>query len=140
MAKTVVQRVDSPDPDVTIFKISGTLGFHENKVLAKFFDECSSRDIHKLVIDFSELGSLGGGCAKIIRDAAGSKSVRIVVAGASRTVLGFLQGGECGAIHFASDVEQALTVLRTDFGARPQDAAAADRREAKTPAPAAAHQ
>ena len=137
MAKTVVQKVDSPDPDVTIFKISGTLGFHENTVLVKFFGECSSRNIHKLVIDFSELGSLGGGCAKIIRDAARSESVRIVVAGASRTVLGFLQGGDCGAIHFAPDVEQALTVLRTNFGARPQDASPESRRAEKQPAPAA---
>ncbi len=108
MAKTVVQKVESSDPDVTIFKISGTLGFHENKVLAKFFDECSSREIHNLVIDFSDLGSLGGGCAKIIREAAESARVHIAISGASRTVLGFLQTGEQGAIHFAPDVEQAI--------------------------------
>ena len=112
MAKTVVQKVESPDPDATIFKISGTLGFHENKVLAKFFDECSSRSIHNLVIDFSDLGSLGGGCAKIIREAAEGGRVRLVIAGASRTVLGFLQNGESGPIEFVPDVEQALAALR----------------------------
>jgi hypothetical protein len=122
MAKTVVQKVDSPDPDVTIFKIIGTLGFHENKVLAKFFEECSTRKIHKLVIDFSELGSLGGGCAKIIRDAADSGSVRIAVAGASRTVLGFLQNGESAAIQFAPDVEQAIALLKASPDGRPSAA------------------
>jgi hypothetical protein len=121
MAKTVVQKVESPDPDVTIFKMSGTLGFHENKVLVKFFDECSSRGIHNLVIDFSDLGSLGGGCAKIIRDAAERDRVLIAIAGASRTVLGFLQTGEQGAIRFAPDVGQAIAVLRSGPAANPQE-------------------
>jgi anti-anti-sigma regulatory factor len=121
MAKTVVQKVESPDPDVTIFKISGTLGFHENKVLAKFFDECSSRGIHKLVIDFSDLGSLGGGCAKIIRDAAEDARVRIAITAASRTVLGFLQTGDRTAIHFAPDVGQAIEALRSGSAANPQE-------------------
>jgi len=121
MAKTVVQKVESPDPDVTIFKISGTLGFHENKVLVKFFDECSSRGIHNLVIDFSDLGSLGGGCAKIFREAAERGRVRIAIAGASRTVLGFLQTGEPGPILFAPDVDQAIAAVRAGPAPKKQD-------------------
>jgi anti-anti-sigma regulatory factor len=135
MAKTVVQKVESSDPDVTIFKISGTLGFHENKVLAKFFDECSSRGIHNLVIDFSDLGSLGGGCAKIIRGAAESARVHIAISGASRTVLGFLQTGEQGAIHFAPDVEQAIAALRSGPAAEsPQETQKEDNPVRETPA------
>ncbi len=118
MVKTVVQKLDSPDPDVTIFKVTGTLGFHENKVLAKFFEECSSRNIRKLIIDFSELGSLGGGCAKIVRDAAEGGAVAVVIAGASRTVQNFLQGKEDGSVSFTPDIEQALGRLRE--GRRPQ--------------------
>jgi len=91
MAKTLVEKVDSPDLDVTIFKISGTLGFHENQVLTKFFNECSNRGIHKLIMDFSDLGSLGGGCAKIIREAAANGQVRLCIVGASKTVQGFLE-------------------------------------------------
>ena len=108
MAKTVVQKVDSPNPDVTIFKISGTLGFHENKVLAKLFEECSSRNIQKLILDLSDLGSLGGGCAKIIREAAGNPAVHICIAGASRAVQSFLQGKGDAAVRSAPDIDQAL--------------------------------
>jgi hypothetical protein len=140
MAKTVVQKVASPDPDVTIFKISGTLGFHENAVLAKFFDECASRGIHKLVIDFSDLGSLGGGCAKIIRDAAERGGVIVAVAGASRTVIGFLQTAEQSAIRFAPDVGQAIAALRSGAASVPRETpgeACAERAESREDAPAA---
>jgi hypothetical protein len=120
MAKTVVQKVDSPDPDVTIFKISGTLGFHENQVLAKFFDECSSRNIRKLILDFSDLGSLGGGCAKIIREACGNAAVEIRISGASRAVQSFLQGKEGATIQFVADVSQALTDFLEERAPRPR--------------------
>lgn len=110
MAKTLVEKVDSPDLNVTIFKISGTLGFHENKVLTKFFGECSSRNIVKLIIDFSNLGSLGGGCAAIIREAA-EKSVQLCIAGASRTVQNFLERKGPTSILFVRDVETGLAEL-----------------------------
>jgi hypothetical protein len=112
MAKTVVEKVASPDLDVTIFKISGTLGFHENQVLVKFFHECSSRNINKLVLDFCDLGSLGGGCAKIIREAAGAGVVQLCISGASRVVQNFLQNKGSTAILFAPDVESGLARLR----------------------------
>ncbi|MDH3216582.1 MAG: hypothetical protein OEN01_09855, partial [Candidatus Krumholzibacteria bacterium] len=61
MAKTLVEKVASPKPDITIFKITGVLGYHENEVLEKFFTECDKKNITKLIVDFSDLGSLGGG-------------------------------------------------------------------------------
>ncbi|UCG51957.1 MAG: HD domain-containing protein [Candidatus Latescibacterota bacterium] len=117
MAKTLVEKVDSPDLDVTIFKISGTLGFHENQVLTKFFNECSGRGIKNLVMDLSELGSLGGGCAKIIRDAAAAGLVRICIAGASTTVQGFLQKKGPTSILFVSDVQAAVSEMAPCVGA-----------------------
>ncbi|MEJ2722018.1 MAG: hypothetical protein P8181_12905, partial [bacterium] len=114
MAKTLVERLDSPDLDVTIFKISGTLGFHENQVLTKFFNECTGRGIERLVMDFSELGSLGGGCAKIIRDAAASGRLRICIAGASKTVQGFLERRGSTALLFAPDTAAAVSQLHHD--------------------------
>jgi hypothetical protein len=113
MAKTLVEKVDSPDLDVTIFKISGTLGYHENQVLTKFFNECSSRGIHKLVMDFSDLGSLGGGCAKIIRDAAAAGQVHLCISGASKTVQGFLEKKGPTSILFAADTAGALSEINS---------------------------
>lgn len=111
MAKTLVQKIGSPVPGLTVFKISGTLGFHENKVLVKFFEECASRKIQKLILDLSELDSLGGGCARIIRDAAGGGNARVCIAGASRTVRSFLEGKGDTDVAFAPDVESAVSGL-----------------------------
>ena len=91
MPKTLIEKVTSPNPDVSIFKISGTLGFHENKVLSRFFLECSKKSIGRLILDFSALSSLGGGCAKIIRQMVIDGQMTICVAGASGTVEAFLQ-------------------------------------------------
>lgn len=131
MAKTIVQKVGSPVPDVSVFKISGTLGFHQNKVLAKFFEECSSRNIRNLVLDLSELDSLGGGCARIVRDAAQSGNFRVSIAGASRTVQNFLSGRGTAPVSFAPDVESAAAGLRDErtppVGAQSAPCEAGDR-------------
>jgi hypothetical protein len=132
MAKTVVEKVDSPDLDVTIFKVSGTLGFHENQVLVKFFSECSSRNIHKLVLDFSNLGSLGGGCAKIIREAVASGAVRLCISGASRTVQNFLENKGETSIVYASDVEGGLEALRSGSKAADWEAPASTASDARS--------
>lgn len=107
MAKTLVERVSSPNPHVSIFKISGVLGYHENVVLGKFFNECVKNNINKLIIDFSRLGSLGGGCAKIIRETALRGEVLIYISGASKTVQNFL-GRDDNPIVFESDIQGAL--------------------------------
>ena len=91
MAKTVVKKIDSPHPDVSIFKINGVLGYHENSFLEKFFGECSNGGIKKLIMDFSELSSLGGGCAKVIRGAANEGQVVVCIIGASAMVHSFLE-------------------------------------------------
>ena len=119
MAKTLVEKVDSPDLDVTIFKISGTLGFHENQVLTKFFNECSNRGIHKLIMDFSDLGSLGGGCAKIIREAAANGQVRLCIVGASKTVQGFLEKKGPTAILYGCDTSDAISQIKSGATASP---------------------
>jgi len=108
MVKTLVEKVTSPKPDVTIFKISGTLGFHENEVLTRFFSECQKKNITKLVMDFSGLSSLGGGCAKIIREHAERGNISICIAGASQFVRKYLDNAGAGAVLFASDVSRAV--------------------------------
>ncbi|MFQ5511048.1 MAG: HD domain-containing phosphohydrolase [Candidatus Krumholzibacteriia bacterium] len=113
MAKTLVEKVTSTNPDVSVFKISGTLGYHENKVLEKFFRECANKSIAKLVMDFSELSSLGGGCAKIIREAAQGGSVVVCVAGASSRVRSVLVGKGDTPVLFEPDLEKALEKIES---------------------------
>lgn len=113
MAKTLVEKVSSPEPDVSIFKISGVLGYHENGVLEKFFSECGKRNIHRLIIDFSHLTSLGGGCATIIRKAALDGEVTICIVGASATVRNFLENKGETPIAYLDDHEEAIKHVKS---------------------------
>jgi HD-GYP domain-containing protein (c-di-GMP phosphodiesterase class II) len=105
MAKTLVERVASPASDVSVFKISGVLGYHENAVLQKFFSECGRKNIHRLILEFSELGSLGGGCARIIREAAHAGTITVCVVGASSTVRNFLESKGSTPIIYVDDLD-----------------------------------
>jgi hypothetical protein len=66
--KTVIEKLESPSPAVTVFRIAGTLGFHEKDTLAKLLSECKKRGMTRIVFDVSELKSLGGGCENILRE------------------------------------------------------------------------
>ena len=69
MARTKLERVEvGVPPGVAAFRVSGKLGFHENKKIQNLVDECLKRDFKRVVFDFSELSSLGGGVAKILRE------------------------------------------------------------------------
>jgi hypothetical protein len=60
-------------------------------------------------MDFSELTSLGGGCAKIIREKAENGFFSISIAGASATILKFLnKNDEQADIRYSADVDEAL--------------------------------
>ncbi len=133
MAKTLVEKVTSSNPDVSIFKISGTLGFHENQVLAKFFKECAKKKISKLIMDFSELSSLGGGCAKIIRETAHGGSVVICVAGASTRVKSFLTSKGENEVLFQPDLEKALKAVEVAPKTSSSKDAAPDKETHATP-------
>lgn len=123
MPKTLVEKVSSPETDVTIFKISGTLGFHENKVLVKFFSECAKKGVSKLIFDFSALTSLGGGCANILCTEASSGKLLLSIAGASSTVRNFLKRKGDGDINFHSDL--AIAIERIEQAPAPAGASAA---------------
>jgi HD-GYP domain-containing protein (c-di-GMP phosphodiesterase class II) len=123
MAKTLVEKVASPKPDVTIFRISGTLGYHENDVIARFFTECEKKNITKLVMDFSSLTSLGGGCAKIIRDFAKAGTITVCIAGASSTVQNFLESKGQTHILYETDVQTGIKALGAGTNLSVADAA-----------------
>ncbi|MCK4776514.1 MAG: hypothetical protein KAT30_17075, partial [Candidatus Krumholzibacteria bacterium] len=123
MPKTVIEKSQSPSPDVTVFSVSGTLGFHEKDTLAKLFEECKKRNLTRVVMDVSELTSLGGGCAKIIRTAAASGELALGISGAKATVLRFLK--DDGQIVISDSVEEVASKLAAvDVAASGKDAQA----------------
>jgi len=121
MPKTVIEKSPSPSPDVTVFKITGTLGFHEKETLEKLFGECRKRRLHRVVFDVQGLTSLGGGCANILRAEAAAGEILIGFAGAKKIVLKFLQDTD-SHIHVSDTVDDAVAALS---GAAPQKAASA---------------
>jgi HD-GYP domain-containing protein (c-di-GMP phosphodiesterase class II) len=120
--KTRIEKLSSPDPGVTVFKITGTLGFHEKAVLERIFVECNRRGLARVLFDVSELESLGGGCARIIREEASRGRVAIGLVGATRTVLKFLKKEDAPRIVVADSLEDGIPAVNAKvlaFEAKP---------------------
>lgn len=114
MARTKLERVDLADPGVAAFRISGKLGFHENKKIQNLIEECLKRDFKRVVFDFSELSSLGGGVAKILREFVGdfeSKGGSIAFVVTSDVVLQFLRDDKV-QLEIRETMEEALSGSR----------------------------
>src|SRR5712675_883908 len=109
--KTRIEKLSSPDPGVTVFKITGTLGFHEKTVLERIFAECNRRGLARVLFEVSELESLGGGCARIIREEASRGRVAIGLVGATRTVLKFLKKEDAPRIVVADSLDDAIPAI-----------------------------
>lgn len=109
--KTRIEKLSSPDSGVTVFKITGTLGFHEKTVLERIFAECNRRGLARVLFEVSELESLGGGCARIIRDEASRGRVAIGLVGATRTVLKFLKKEDAPRIVVADTLTDAIPAI-----------------------------
>jgi hypothetical protein len=133
MPKTVIEKSPSPSSDVTVFSVSGTLGFHEKDTLEKLFDECNKRSITHVVLDISKLSSLGGGCAKIIQAVAAAGEIALGITGAKATVLKFLKNAE--QLVVADSIEEAVSRLS---GVEPVPAALQPAAAAAPDQPAAA--
>ena len=106
--KTTIEKLSSSSPDVTIFKITGTLGFHEKNVLDRLFNECARRGLARVLLEVSELESLGGGCARIIRDEAARGRIAIGLVGAKRTVLKFLMDDGASRLVLAATMDEGI--------------------------------
>ncbi len=109
--KTRIEKLSSPDPGVTVFKITGTLGFHEKAVLERIFAECNRRGLARVLFEVSELESLGGGCARIIREEASRGRIAIGLVGATRTVLKFLKKEDAPRIVVADSLADAIPAI-----------------------------
>jgi HD-GYP domain-containing protein (c-di-GMP phosphodiesterase class II) len=127
--KTRIEKLSSPDPGVTVFKITGTLGFHEKAVLERIFVECNRRGLARVLFEVSELESLGGGCARIVRDEASRGRIAIGLVGATRTVLKFLKKEDAPRVVVADTLEDAIPAINAKvlaFQAKPDPELAGD--------------
>jgi hypothetical protein len=109
--KTTIEKLSSSSPDVTIFKITGTLGFHEKTVLERIFNECNRRGLSRVLFEISELESLGGGCARILREEAMRGRIAIGLVAANRTVLKFLKKDDAPRIVVATSIEEGIPAV-----------------------------
>ena len=111
MARTRFEKLEIGDADSAGFQVSGKLGFHENEKVEELTQECLKRDLKHVIFDFSELTSLGGGVAKILREFVkalrerGSEATFVVT---SSVVLDFLQDDETN-IRICSTLDEALS-------------------------------
>jgi HD-GYP domain-containing protein (c-di-GMP phosphodiesterase class II) len=110
--KTTIEKLSSSSPDVTVFKITGTLGFHEKNVLERLFNECVRRGLARVLFEVSELESLGGGCARIIREEASRGRIAIGLVGATKTVLKFLKNEDAPRVVVADKLEEAISLIK----------------------------
>ncbi|HUV36290.1 MAG TPA: HD domain-containing phosphohydrolase [Patescibacteria group bacterium] len=122
MGRTKFDRVDAGAADVAVFRISGTLGFHENGMVERLAGECLKRDFNKVLFDFTNLSSLGGGVAKILREfvsrfAERGGEVGFVVT--NDIILDFLQDGNRSFSTYGS-LDEALRAGATAGRREPQ--------------------
>ena len=109
MPKTVIEKSPSSSASVTVFSVSGTLGFHEKNTLVKLLNECKKRGINRVVLNVGELSSLGGGCAQILRAEAAAGLI-ICIAKAKATVVRFLQKQDSDHnLIFAGTIDEAIS-------------------------------
>jgi HD-GYP domain-containing protein (c-di-GMP phosphodiesterase class II)/anti-anti-sigma regulatory factor len=136
MAGTKFERLEIGGPNVAVFRISGKLGFHENHKIKKLTGECDKRNFKKVVFDFSELTSLGGGVAKILREFVRNykqKGNEVVFVVTNEIVLQFLHDAENSitVVPSLSDViadasrsiDKAATDVDDSSGSKEADAA-----------------
>ncbi|MCK4538847.1 MAG: HD domain-containing protein [Candidatus Krumholzibacteria bacterium] len=114
MPKTRFERIETGSAEIAAFRVSGKLGFHENEKIDHLVKECVQREFGHVIFDFTELSSLGGGVAKILRSFVVSQNeqgrqVRFVIT--NDIVLDFLRDDEIDIQVYKSYEEAAGTPL-----------------------------
>ncbi|MBD3178273.1 MAG: HD domain-containing protein [Candidatus Latescibacteria bacterium] len=110
MSKAQFERIKVDQPDTALFRISGRLGFHENGKVEQLSEECLKRKFKKVVFDFLELSSLGGGVARIFRDFVSQcerDGCSVIFVVDNEVVLDFLVSDDSD-IRIMSTVEEAM--------------------------------
>ncbi len=129
MAKALIQRVEVDQPGVAVFKVSGKLGFHQNNKIKQLVEECLKRKFSKVVFDFLDLLSLGGGVARIFRDFVDEYnrigcSVDFLVT--NDVVLDFLKSGDVD-VSIYSTLEAALDASKESAQSGKEDKPAGEK-------------
>ena len=131
MAKALFQRVEVDQPGVAVFKVSGKLGFHQNNKIKQLVEECLKREFSKVVFDFLDLLSLGGGVARIFRNFVEEYcrmgySVDFIVT--NDVVLDFLKSGDVD-ISIYSTLQAALDAPKEPVQFEKEDESAGEKED-----------
>ena len=129
MIKTKFDRIDVGIPGIAAFRIEGKLGFHENSKIQRLVEECVKREFRAVIVDFSELASLGGGVAKIFRDFSetiASRGGRVNFVVTNDIIAQFLQDGTTPVLIYRSFAE-AIAAANDAAPPREMSASAAER-------------
>jgi len=132
MARAQFERIKVDLPDTVLFKISGRLGFHENGKVEQLVEECLKRKFRKVIFDFLNLSSLGGGVAKIFRNFVSqcmAEGCSVVFVVENEVVLDFLVSDNA-EINIVSTVEEALNLEGSSAAAREENISAVPAEEA----------
>lgn len=111
------------NPDLFGISLSGSVGRGDRDRLKELADKCLLNGRVKLVLDLSQLGSIGGGGARMIselQERLTAASGGTVIAGAGDTVKRFLdQKFEGHPLTYYADVDAAVAGLGGELPARP---------------------
>lgn len=123
MARTRFERIEAGGPETAAFRVAGKLGFHENAKVEQLVAECGKRGFTRVVFDFSELESLGGGVARILRQFVRDANARgglVVFVVTSEVVLDFLKDDTTPIVSCAT-IDEAVAMPLASAGAGPAD-------------------
>ncbi len=111
MPRAKFSHVKLADPELFVIKVSGHLGVKERASVQELLQKCDERQKSKVIFEFSELESLGGGVAKLLGDFVGERNqlgFRPAFVGCSDTVQNFLSARCDGGVpSFFSSLEES---------------------------------
>ncbi|MFQ5600986.1 MAG: STAS domain-containing protein, partial [Candidatus Krumholzibacteriia bacterium] len=114
--QTRFARMPCSDPEVTVFRISGSLGPRARSYLVRLTQECLRRDLPSVVLDLSDVDSLGGGSARLLNEFAAQRAARgfkTAFRVTSPTVRGFLYADHAlQPPPIQTTLEQAIAAVR----------------------------
>jgi len=95
MKRAEFSSIKLDDPEIFAIKIKGQLGVKERARVEELLRKCDEKNKTKIVFEFSELDSMGGGVAKILGSFVAARAARGLApafVGCSDTVENFLLG------------------------------------------------
>ncbi len=132
--------IDLKNSDLFGVRLSGAVGRSDKQFLLDMAEKCLANGKVNLVLDLSELVSIGGGGARILADFQNQLTQHggeAVVAGAGATVRQFLapkfEGLPLRFFHSVEDADEYFHATDYDFEARGTELAAAGRSAGSTP-------